>query len=145
MSKGKLLLNSINFPGILLLELTLKLGEMWVFWEYSCLIYLKTENEIRKNNLSYTFMQQNLSIVEGHKVKVNSSLVISLQWDEASPSMQMWAADITKSIIYVWKIMKYYIAWFLTLQFISLLFIVKNYEETMKKTCWSRGWSVKVL
>lgn len=79
MSKGKLLLNSINFPGILLLELTLKLGEMWVFWEYSCLIYLKTENEIRKNNLSYTFMQQNLSIVEGHKVKVNSSLVISLQ------------------------------------------------------------------
>lgn len=79
MSKGKLLLNSINFPGILLLELTLKLGEMWVFWVNSCLIYLKTENEIRKNKLSYTFMQQNLSIVEGHKVKVNSSLVISLQ------------------------------------------------------------------
>lgn len=69
-------------------------------------------------------MQQNLSIIEGHKVKVNSSLVISLQWDEAFPNMQMLAAHSTKSIIYIWKIIKYFIAWFLNLQFISLLLIV---------------------
>lgn len=99
---------------------------MGLSWRNNYLIYIKIDNEIRKNSLNYTFMQQNLSIIEGHKVKVNSSLVITLQWDEASPSMQMLAAQSTKSIIYIWKMMKYYIAWFLNLQFISLLLIVKK-------------------
>lgn len=115
---------------------------MGLSWGNSYLISLKTENEISKDNQNYRFRQQNLSIVEGHKVKVTSSLVFNLQWDEASPRMQMWAADSTKSIIYVWKIVKYYIAWFLNLQFIFLLLIAKNYEKTIKKDVLEAGAGV---
>lgn len=54
---------------------------MGLSWGKHYLIYLKTKNEINKNNLKYTFMQQKISILEWHKMKVNSTLVISLQWD----------------------------------------------------------------